>query len=217
MMGMTGLRARGRPRTLWKGIGVVALSLIAMQAPALADNALPPMTVAANASGEARAPYGWVDFCRKHPADCAVNRAEPETIRLDDRTWRLIQSINRKVNGDIQPITDMAHWGVVERWDYPTDGLGDCEDYVLLKRKRLVEAGLPRRALLVTVVVDEENEGHAVLMLRTDRGDLILDNKRNAILPWAQTNYVFVKRESQERLAWTSLGGVMSPSATAAR
>ena len=77
--------------------------------------------------------------------------------------------------------------------------------------RALAEAGLPRRAMLVTVVIDEENAGHAVLMIRTDRGDFILDNKRNAILPWSQTGYVYVKRESQYRTGWTSLGGAQTP------
>jgi predicted transglutaminase-like cysteine proteinase len=91
------------------------------------------------------------------------------------------------------------------------DGRGDCEEYVNIKRKRLVEAGIPRRALRVVVVIDEENAGHAVLMLRTDKGDFILDNKRNAVLAWHQTGYVFIKRESQDRQEWVALGGVTGP------
>ena len=102
-----------------------------------------------------------------------------------------------------------------DRWDIPDDGYGDCEDYQLLKRKLLVKAGLPRRALRMTVVVDQQGEGHAVLMVRTDRGDFILDNKQNSILPWSQTKYRFVKRESDNGRSWVSLGGVESPLATA--
>jgi predicted transglutaminase-like cysteine proteinase len=81
----------------------------------------------------------------------------------------------------------------------------------------LAERGLSRRAMRMTVVIDELNEGHAVLMIRTDRGDYILDNKTNAVLPWDQTGYVYVKREGQDSTAWTSLGGVTSPTATANR
>jgi predicted transglutaminase-like cysteine proteinase len=69
----------------------------------------------------------------------------------------------------------------------------------------------------ITVVLDEKREGHAVLMVRTDRGDFILDNKVQSVLPWHQTGYVFVKREGQDGLAWASLGGAMSPIATANR
>ena len=114
-------------------------------------------------------------------------------------------------------MTDLEHWSVVDRWDIPDDGYGDCEDYQLLKRKLLAAKGLPRRAMRMTVVIDEQGEGHAVLMLRTDRGDFILDNKRNAILPWQKTGYVFVKRESQDGTEWASLGARSSPVTTANR
>jgi predicted transglutaminase-like cysteine proteinase len=160
------------------------------------------------ASGDARAPYGWVDFCKQTPAECAVDAQLPEKIHLSPETWRTLSRLNEKVNHDIQPVTDIDHWGVIERWDLPVDGKGDCEDYVLLKRQQLVNKGFSRRALLVTVVVDENNDGHAVLMVRTTRGDYILDNKRNAILPWHDTGYIFVKRERQDAMGWTSLGGV---------
>jgi predicted transglutaminase-like cysteine proteinase len=69
----------------------------------------------------------------------------------------------------------------------------------------------------MTVVIDELGEGHAVLTIRTDRGDYILDNKTSAILPWDQTGYVFVKRESQESTSWVALGGRSSPTTTANR
>jgi predicted transglutaminase-like cysteine proteinase len=127
-------------------------------------------------------------------------------------------SVNRRVNAAVRSVTDDEHWGVPDRWDLPADGLGDCEDYQLLKRKLLAEAGLPRRAMRITVVVDEAGEGHAVLMIRTDRGDFILDNKTNAVLPWHATGYVFIKREGQSSAAaWVSLGGASSPTVTANR
>jgi predicted transglutaminase-like cysteine proteinase len=77
--------------------------------------------------------------------------------------------------------------------------------------------GIPRRAMVMTVVLDERNDGHAVLMLRTDRGDLILDNKRDEILSWHRTGYVYVKRESQTDLSWVSLNHVSGVGTTASR
>jgi len=107
---------------------------------------------------------------------------------------------------------------VEDRWDFPDDGRGDCEDYQLLKRKLLVEAGLPRRTMRMTVVVDGDGQGHAVMMVRTTRGDFILDNKRNPVLPWHWTGYFYVKQEGQEaNMAWVLLGGANSPVATANR
>ena len=81
----------------------------------------------------------------------------------------------------------------------------------------MIQAGLPRRALRMTVVIDERGDGHAVLMVRTDRGDFILDNKLQHVLPWHQTGYIYVKREGQDGLKWVSLGGATSPIVTANR
>lgn len=193
-----------------------AIMLVAWES-VMAASGVPVAALPVTPAGEARAPIGWIDFCRRHPADCAVAVAEPERIALNAQTWKLLQTTNAKVNAAIRPMTDMEHWGAVESWDYPDDGRGDCEDYALLKRQRLVAAGLSRRALLMTVVIDDERAGHAVLMVRTDRGDFVLDNKTGAIKPWNATGYVYVKRESQGSAGWVSLGGAGSATATAAR
>jgi predicted transglutaminase-like cysteine proteinase len=77
---------------------------------------------------------------------------------------------------------------------------------VLLKRRILIQRGWPATALLITVVRDESNEGHAVLTVRTDRGDFVLDNKVNHVKAWADTPYTFVKRQSARNpLVWISL------------
>ncbi len=196
--------------SFYRGSLLAALMVVAGATTAQAQAelaALPRAGAPIVASGDARAPYAWVDFCKRKPAECLVNPAEPEIVEMTPKLWKTLVSFNSRINREIEAITDQDHWGVVDRWDIPEDGKGDCEDYVLLKRKRLAEAGIPRRAMRATVVIDEENAGHAVLMIRTDRGDYILDNKRNAILPWSQTGYVYVKREAQDQTGWTSLGG----------
>ena len=176
---------------------------------------LPLMTRPAETVGDARAIQGWSEFCRRVPGECSFGAGEPTVVALTPRLWTTITSVNRQVNGTVRAITDEEHWGVADRWDIPTDGQGDCEDFQLLKRKLLAEEGLPRRAMRMTVVIDERGDGHAVLMIRTNRGDFVLDNKTNAVLPWAETGYVFVKRESQDRIGWVSLGGATSPTSTA--
>jgi len=178
---------------------------------------LPSPSAAIEKNGGARPVAAWVDFCRRHPTECAVDTSEPATITMTPEVWRTILSVNRRTNARIKPKTDMEHWGIVDRWDFPEDGYGDCEDYQLLKRKLLAERGLSRRAMRMTVVIDDLGEGHAVLMIRTDRGDYILDNKTSAVLPWRDTGYTYVKREGQDSTAWVSLGGVGSPVATANR
>jgi len=208
-------------RTLHHILALFALAGSLMLAPGVATaqtaSILPASSAPAATVGETRPVMGWVKFCDRHPSECEVDLSEPAVVTLSPKVWQTIVSVNAKVNGTIKPLTDQEHWGVADSWDFPNDGAGDCEDYQLLKRKLLVDAGLPRRAMRMTVVIDEKGEGHAVLMIRTDRGDFVLDNKAQAVLPWHQTGYIFVKREGDQGIAWTSLGGAMSPITTANR
>ena len=123
----------------------------------------------------------------------------------------MLGRVTRSVNAAIRPLTDKAHWDVEDRWDFAEDGSGDCEDYQLVKRERLAALGVPRRALRMTVVLDGNGDGHAVLTVRTDRGDLILDNMTNAVLRWDETGYRFFKRERTDTPGWETLDGAYVP------
>lgn len=157
----------------------------------------PDGPLAAATTGIANPPIGWVEHCGREPAECSAPDLPARDLTLTPAALRLLTSVNDGVNREIAPVTDAEQWGVAERWDFAETGRGDCEDYVLLKRRRLVAAGVPRQALLVTVVRDETGDGHAVLTVKTDRGDFVLDNQRAEILPWTATGYRFVKRQSQ--------------------
>jgi len=173
-----------------------------------------PLFIALGAT--ARAPIGWTDFCSENPQDCDGKVLEARDAVLTQKSWKELGRINKWVNDNIRPMTDLDHWGVVERWSYPDDGYGDCEDYVLLKRRMLMRAGWPRQALLITVVRDTKGDGHAVLTVKTDKGEFILDNQEEQILPWPETNYRFVKRQSQtDPNVWVSLGDPRPAFATA--
>jgi predicted transglutaminase-like cysteine proteinase len=106
-----------------------------------------------------------------------------------------LDEVNRTVNRAIRPATDLELYGVSERWTLPV-AKGDCEDYALLKRQILLRHGWPASALLMTVVRDEQGEGHAVLTARTAQGDFILDNKAEEVKLWHRTPYEFVMRQS---------------------
>jgi predicted transglutaminase-like cysteine proteinase len=163
--------------------------------------------VYADVGAATRAPIGWVEFCVEYKPECETKPVEPRDIVLTPKVWADLVKVDLWVNTHVKPLTDMDHWGVVERWNYPDDGYGDCEDYVLQKRRMLLRAGWPRSALLITVVRDQKNEGHAVLTVKTNRGEYILDNQRDEILPWNKTGYHFVKRQSQsDPNTWVSLG-----------
>jgi predicted transglutaminase-like cysteine proteinase len=165
-----------------------------------------------------RAPIGWVEFCVEYKSECNTKTSAPRDVVLTQKSWNDMVKVNSWANDNIQPVTDMEHWGVVERWNYPDDGKGDCEDYVLLKRRMLMQAGWPREALLITVVRDKRGDGHAVLTVKTDRGEFILDNQETEILAWNKTGYRFVKRQSQsDPNAWVSLGEPRAPATVSAR
>jgi len=154
-----------------------------------------------------RAPIGWVEFCIEYKNECTAKPSAPRDIVLTSKTWDDLIKVNNWVNDTIKPLTDMEHWGVVERWNMGEDGYGDCEDYALLKRKMLIQAGWPREALLMTVVRDKKGEGHAVLTVKTNRGEFILDNQEAEVLAWNKTGYKFVKRQSQaDQNTWVALG-----------
>ena len=161
-------------------------------------------------------PIGWTEFCIEYAPECDTAPSVPRDVVLSTRALLELKRINVAVNSTIKPMTDMDHWGVVERWNYPDDGYGDCEDYALQKRKVLMQAGWPREALLMTVVRDHNGNGHAVLTVKTDSGEYILDNQTNDVLSWADTGYRFVKRQSQSNPnVWVSLGEPRAAPATA--
>ena len=165
-----------------------------------------------------RAPIGWIELCVEYRGECATKASTPRDVVLTAQAWSDLVKVNNWVNAAIEPVTDMDHWGVVERWNFGEDGKGDCEDYVLLKRRMLMQAGWPREALLITVVRDKKGDGHAVLTVKTNRGEFILDNQETEILPWFKTGYRFVKRQSQaDQNVWVTLGEPHGPAVVSAR
>ncbi|MFK8250976.1 transglutaminase-like cysteine peptidase [Ancylobacter terrae] len=158
------------------------------------------------------APIGYIQFCAQNPADCGAGPGKSGKVALTSANLAQLDEVNRSVNRRIQPMTDLEHFGEIERWSYPDDGFGDCEDYVLLKRRTLIGLGWPADTLLITVVRDQRGDGHSVLTVVTDHGDVVLDNQEDDILAWHETGYRYVKRQSQSNLnVWVSLGDVRAP------
>jgi predicted transglutaminase-like cysteine proteinase len=183
-----------------KTVRVLALAGVALLAAnATVAAAIHPEEVTAAATGsETSIPFGWVEYCERHAEDCFEEDHAAQDIDLTAAVLKKISRINAEVNRSIEPVTDMDQWGLIDRWDLPVDGKGDCEDYALLKRQKLVAAGFPRAALLLTVVKQANGEGHSVLTIKTTHGDYVLDNLTNQVKPWSATPYRFVKRQSQE-------------------
>jgi predicted transglutaminase-like cysteine proteinase len=158
---------------------------------------------------KAAPPKGWADFCIRYAPECDVKPiATKIDIELTPATRDAIVAVNRWVNNNIKPMSDQKHWGTVNKWYYPEDGRGDCKDYALLKRRKLMEAGFPREALLLTIVWTKQKQGHAVLIVRTDKGDYVLDNLSSKVVLWSETSHDFVKRQSQtDPNVWVFIDG----------
>jgi predicted transglutaminase-like cysteine proteinase len=193
------------------GAAIAAAALAVSAANAAGDRAL-----FISVGATTRAPIGWTEFCSEYAPECETRPLEARDVVLSAKAWKDLTRINKWVNDTVRPITDLEHWGVVERWNYPDDGYGDCEDYVLLKRRMLMQSGWPRQALLITVVRDKRGDGHAVLTIKTDKGEFILDNQHEDVLLWSDTGYRFVKRQSQsDPNVWIALGDPRPAAATA--
>jgi predicted transglutaminase-like cysteine proteinase len=155
--------------------------------------------------GVSQPPYGFVKFCEREPDECRQGAPEEQRFSAGPDRLSELDAVNRTVNHEIEPATDLEVYGQTEYWAIPTTR-GDCEDYALLKRKRLIARGWPISSLLMTVVRDERGEGHAVLTARTVQGDFILDNKVDEVKVWYRTPYEYVMRQSYlNTRIWMSL------------
>jgi predicted transglutaminase-like cysteine proteinase len=170
-------------------IGTIATVMLAHAAQAVPAN----MQII----GTTNPPIGHYEFCKQTPSECRSTGGDPGPELLTKDRWRRILEVNYDVNEKISPLTDMEIYGVEERWAYPTT-IGDCEDYVMLKRRELIKSGFSPANLLITVVLQPNGDGHAVLTVRTDRGDFVLDNMRTKVLLWSDTEYSYLKRQSSE-------------------
>lgn len=132
------------------------------------------------------------------PGQAGAPSAAGATLVMDSRAWATVNRVNTKVNRDIIRKTDIANNGVEERWSTPLeDGtkFGDCEDYVLEKRRALIAEGFPPSALSIAVVTTPWNDTHAVLLVAGDKGEYVLDNLSPWVVPWNETPYTFRKRQ----------------------
>jgi predicted transglutaminase-like cysteine proteinase len=159
--------------------------------------------------GETLPPVGYVNFCASNKSECAGysvgEQLTSSRFPMTPDRWNMLYQVNTFANAQIKPVSDQELYGEAEHWAYPTTA-GDCEDFVLMKKRALEKLGVPAKNLQITVVLDERGEGHAVLTVATEEGDFILDNRRNDILLWNDTNYTFLKRQSAKNpRQWVAL------------
>ena len=176
--------------------GKLLLMAMAMQLSAWATAYAGPAFM--HTGGRTTQPVGHYEFCQKLPQECNERTPKQAPSELTRKLWATIVAVNNSVNTRITPRTDMEQWGKEEVWSYPDNGFGDCEDYALEKRRELMSAGVPAGNLLMTVARQPNGDGHAVLTVRTSLGEFILDNLEPRVLSWTDTDYTYLKRQSDQ-------------------
>src|SRR5882672_7390917 len=155
---------------------------------------------------EASPPPGFVDFCKRFADQCAAVPNAPDEAVLTVEALLTMRTVNLVMNEAIQPEEDRAHYGVDEYWTIPVDGFGDCDDYVAIKRRALVALGFPDSALRIAEVFTANFVRHVVLIVRTDKGNYVLDNLSNELKTPEQTDYAWIKwQDPASRSGWSSL------------
>ena len=199
----------------FRGIAGALVALVICISPAAASSVDLSNPAFAPVNGPTSIPVGAAEFCKTNRGECGPAARAVDVEMLSDASWQQLLGINDQVNGSIVPVTDKDLYDVTEFWTYPA-GRGDCEDFALEKRRQLIAMGWDASTLLMTVVRQRNGEGHAVLMVRTDRGDLVLDNQDGRVLLWKDTPYQFVKRQSQtDSRKWVGIDDFRAPLYTA--
>lgn len=143
-------------------------------------------------------------FCTNNPGACELEGASEIPWSPDNQ--RALARINRGVNEETTYVSDWEFSGLDDVWNYPFQCHGDCEDFVLEKRRRLVEEEFPGAALNIATAIHKlERYPHAVLLAETSRGTWVLDNYSDALLCWDDTPYRFTRRELPDG-QWIKLG-----------
>lgn len=187
----------------------LAIGLLAAAFPASAGQ---PMVTGAVTSQ----PIGHYEFCKVYAEECAIRGRDRGPVRMTGALWKKVVATNLEVNRLIKPMNDSDIYGKAEVWTYPADNVGDCEDYVLVKQRNLVARGMSVSDLLITVVRKPDGEGHAVLTLRTDKGDFVLDTLTDQVREWEETGYRYLKRQSSvDTGRWVTIREGQTPTVAA--
>lgn len=162
--------------------GAVLLFLLATMSTALAASSVP-------------IPLGFRFLCTEHPSEC--EGGGESRVSLDDKLMKLLERVNRQVNAAIVPDANDPY----DMWRIGATR-GDCEEYVLAKRRALIRSGIPASALSI-VYVRRKGEGHAILAVHTDGGSFALDNLSQRVKPLSKTGYRIVSMSGPDPKVWT--------------
>jgi len=154
-------------------------------------------------------PSAFLAFCKRHPGDCTPDLSS-QPVDLDVTHMRQLNEVNMDVNDTYAYGMDLAGH---DTWDYPKDNYADCEDFALVKRKRLMDMGWPTSALLLTLAQARGEDMaqwkyHVTLTVRTLQGDYVLDDQIRPAVAWdkAARLYEFLTMQSaQDPKLWVAV------------
>lgn len=144
-----------------------------------------------------KSPVGFKLFCAKNPSQCTASKQS--SVTMTDEVMSKLKRVNSAVNRKIRPRNDRT----IDTWTLEAS-YGDCEDYAITKRARLIKEGIPAGALRLAFAKTRKGENHAVLVVRTDKGDYVLDNLVSSIRPIAQSGLRFISMSTANPKKWVS-------------
>jgi predicted transglutaminase-like cysteine proteinase len=182
-----------------RGWAARALTLVPMLALIACAAPLPPGHMPLGLA--ATQPLGATWFCAEHARECVPQPAPPADIAMTPARWHDLRAVQHDVNLAITPAP-----GADVAWHYATDGSGNCVQFALEKRRRLMERGWPAAALRLATVVTPWDEGHLVLVVVTSQGDWVLDNLHRRVARWEDLPYRWIARQQGASMAdWVAI------------
>lgn len=132
----------------------------------------------------------YIKFCSRYSDQC-VNDSNVSVLVYSDDLINLLNRVNIDINKRIRPDNnkDGYHWSLETL-------SGNCNDYVVQKRAVLHDYGISFNNLLMVAVYTSSGIGHMVLVVRTDRGNFVLDNLRNRIVLFKDSGYTLIRMQS---------------------
>ncbi|MFK8068794.1 MAG: transglutaminase-like cysteine peptidase [Gammaproteobacteria bacterium] len=120
-------------------------------------------------------------LCNSNKCKIMFDKLRSNLDRSGGKFKSKLNYVNHFVNSTIEYKTDKSIHDRLDKWSLPHQtlhsGVGDCEDYAILKMGLLANLGVPKKAMSV-IVLEDTKRGlyHAVLAVRTNAGIFILDN-----------------------------------------
>ena len=155
-----------------------------------------PWAQGADLPAPAVTPLAMQFFCSTTPAEC---RAARDTVaEWTPQLAALLSEVNARVNRDISPRADpQGAWEI-------SPAFGDCNDYALTKRSRLIRLGVPAGSLRIAITT-RNGAPHSILVVKTSAGDVVLDNLSRDTKTLRQSGYAITMISTANPLRWARL------------